>query len=179
MSPRPPSGSYAWRRAKTVLAAGALAFLLALPAANGGTLAAWTDSEFGRGSFAAATIQRPVITSCTLAPGTLGANPVITLKWRFPAGSSYAIPANVNYYVAKDGLLTNLTSVLLGSELTTTGPLAGEYTTQFKSGLLGGLLGGSYGVYVQTKDGSGWTSTLAEAKASMGALGANPSCTVS
>jgi hypothetical protein len=119
-----------------------------------------------------------MIGPCTLSPGFAGTSPVITVNWRFPAGTAYAAPANVNYYVANGGLLPNLTGVVLGTNLSTTGPVGGVYTTQFKSGVLGGLLGGSYGVYLQTKDGSGWVSSLATANASMGLAGANPACTV-
>ncbi|UKA62958.1 hypothetical protein [Arthrobacter sp. FW306-04-A] len=72
----------------------------------------------------------------------------------------------------------DLTPVASGSSLATTGPVNGVYTTQFKSGILSGLLGGTYGVYLQTKVGSGWVSTLATANASMGPAGSNPVCTV-
>jgi hypothetical protein len=116
--------------------------------------------------------------TCSLSPGLLGTNPVVTVTWRFPSGSSYTAPPNVAYFVAQGGLLGNLVSVLLGSDLSTTGPVSGIYTTKYQAGILGGLLGGSYGVYLQTVDGSQWTSTLASATASMGLLGANPQCVI-
>lgn len=167
-------------RLKSLLtAAGFAAALLVVPAGTGTTAANWSVSEYGSGTLKALTVPRPVmIAPCTLSPGVAGTNPVITVNWQFPAGTAYSAPANVNYYVARGGLLANLTPVALGSNLSTTGPVGGVYTTQFKSGILVGLLGGSYGVYLQTKDGSGWVSTLAAANASMELAGTNPVCTV-
>jgi hypothetical protein len=169
-------------RRHTVLAAlaviGIAFMILVAPTRVHVSEAAWADGEFSHGTFTAIVIQPPVIATCVLSPGLLGANPVVTITWRFPSGSTYSTPANVIYFVAQGGLLGTLTSVLLGTSLTTTGPVAGVYTTQFKSGILGGLLGGSYGLFLQTKDGSGWTSTLASATASMGLLGANPQCVI-
>jgi hypothetical protein len=157
-------------------AAGLVAAVLVVPPVA--TEALWQDAEHGAGTVNAATIPPPVmVPPCDLSPGALGATPVITVKWQLPAGTSYTV-ADINYYVARGGLTENLTSVLLGTNLTTTGPVSGVYTTQFKSALLGGLLGGSYEVYVETEDPTGWTSKRAAARASMGALGANPSCTV-
>lgn len=168
------------RRLRSLLAvAGVSAALCVVPAGTGATDASWSASEVGSGTLNALTVPPPVmIGPCTLSPGIAGTGPVITINWRFPAGTAYAAPANVNYYVASGGLLPNLTAVVLGTSLSTTGPVGGVYTTQFKSGVLGGLLGGSYGVYLQTKDGSGWVSTLATANASMGLAGTNPVCTV-
>jgi hypothetical protein len=162
-----------------IAAAGLATVLLAVAAGTSATESSWVASEFGTGALAAATISPPLMISpCTLITGLAGANPVITVNWRFPAGTAYTAAANVNYYVASGGVLANLAPVSPGSNLTTTGPVAGVYTTQFKSGVLSGLLGGSYGVYLQTKDSSGWVSTLATANASMGLAGSNPVCTV-
>ena len=173
---RPPTT----HRLKSLLAvAGIAAALLAVPAGTGATDASWTAPEFDSGTLNALKVAPPVmIGPCTLSPGLAGANPVITVNWQFPVGTGYVAPANVNYYVASGGLLSNLTPVTPGSSLATTGPTNGVYTTQFKSGILSGLLGGSYGVYLRTKDGSGWVSTLATANASMGLAGTNPVCTV-
>ncbi|MHC6223085.1 hypothetical protein [Arthrobacter sp. MMS24-S77] len=167
------------RLRSAIAAAGVAVALLAVPAGTSATDASWTSSEFGTGALTAATIPPPVMISpCTLSTGLAGANPVITVNWQFPAGTGYGVPANVNYFVASGGLLSNLTPVAPGSSLATTGPVNGVYTTQFKSGILSGLLGGTYGVYLQAKDGSGWVSTLATANASMGLGGSNPVCTV-
>ncbi|MBH0130595.1 hypothetical protein [Salinibacterium sp. NK8237] len=142
------------------------------------TEAAWVDGEYAQASITAATIAPPVIDTCSLSPGFAGLNPVVTMKWGFPAGSNYTAPSNVEYFVASGGLLGSLTSAVLGTSLSTSGPVSGTYTTQFKSGILGGLLSGSYGVFVQTKDPSGWTSAPASATASMGFGGANPQCVI-
>lgn len=169
----------AHRLRSLLAAAGVAAALLVGSAGTGTTDASWTASEFGSGNLKALTVQAPVMVGmCTLSPGLAGANPVITVTWQFPAGTGYVVPANVNYYVASGGLLSNLTPVTPGSSLATTGPANGIYTTQFKSGILSGLLGGTYSVYLQTKDGSGWVSTMAKANASMGLAGINPVCTV-
>jgi hypothetical protein len=163
---------------RTVLAAlaviGFALVILVAPARVHDSAATWADSEFSQGSFTATVIQPPVMQTCSLSTGLLGADPVVTVTWRFPTGSSYITPDNVAYYVAQGGLLGNLLHVLLGSALSTTGPVGGTYTTQYKAG----ILGGSYGVYLQTVDDSGWTSTLASAIASMGLLGANPQCVI-
>jgi len=140
------------------------------------TEAAWTDRESVRTTLTATTIPKPVIQSCVLSPGTLGANPTITMKWNFPAGAGYAAPANVAYAVAEGGLLSNLTVVVLGQGVSTSGPVSGTYTTTVSSSILGGLLGGSYGLYLQTVDTTGWTSERTGATAAMGLLGANPTC---
>lgn len=155
----------------TLAAAGVAAALLAVPAGTSATDASWTDSEFGTSALTAATIPPPAIKTCSLDPGPAGTNPVITVTWQFQGGG-YSAPANVNYY-------GNTAQVTPGSNLTTTGPDAqGIYTTEFKAGILGGLLGGTYSVSLQTKDGSGWVSTLATATASMGLGGSNAQCTV-
>ena len=140
------------------------------------TEAAWSDRETANATLAANTIAKPVIQNCDLNTGLAGINPVITMKWNFPAGTTYVAPANIRYSLAEGGVLSNLTIALLGRGVTTTGPVAGTYTTTFSGSLLGNLLGGSYGIYLQTVDSTGWISTRAGATASMGLLGANRSC---
>ncbi|KGJ72791.1 hypothetical protein GY21_13075 [Cryobacterium roopkundense] len=161
------------------IAAGALALLMlgVVGQTAASTTAAWSDPSYHQAQFTTLVVSPPAISTCVLTPGLLGTSPTITLTWRLPAGTSYTT-ANVRYYVAQGGLLGNLTTVVLGANLSTTEVSAGVYQTQFRSGLLGGLLGGSYGVYLQTVDGSGWTSTLASATASMGLAGASPRCVV-
>lgn len=162
-----------------LLATAALALLVfgGVGQTSTSTIAAWSDPGYQQGQFTTLVVEPPVISACTLTPGLLGTNPTVTLTWRLPAGTSYT-PANVAYYVAQGGLLTNLTTALLGANLATVQASPGVYQTQFRSGLLGGLLGGSFGVYLQTVDGSGWTSTLASATASMGLAGAGARCAV-
>ncbi|MBH0007833.1 hypothetical protein [Salinibacterium sp. SWN1162] len=174
------SGSRAPLRRAVLIAlavAGIASLVLVTQTRAGVTQAAWVDSEYATATVSAAVIAPPEITSCSLAPGFLGLSPTVTLKWKFPAGGGYSTPSNVAYAVAEGGLLGTVTSVLLGSALTTTGPSAGVYTTKFESGILGGLLGGSYGIFVQTVDGS-WTSQRAGATASMGLGGSGAQCTI-
>lgn len=140
------------------------------------TMASWGDSDYSKGGFTGKTILPPLISSCVLSPGLLGATPTITVIWHFPVGSGYATPGNIQYFLASGGLLPGLTQVVLGSNLTTSAPSAGNYTTVFGSALLGGLLGGSYLVGLRDAE-NGWTSTLTSYIASMGALGAGPTCT--
>ena len=136
---------------RTVLAAlaviGFASVILVAPARVHDSAATWADSEFSQGSLTATLIQPPVMQTCSLSPGLLGTNPVVTVTWRFPTGSSYVTPGNVAYYVAEGGLLSNLLHVLLGSgSLSTTGPVGGTYTTKYEGDILDGLVGGSYGV---------------------------------
>ncbi|WP_156351619.1 hypothetical protein [Agreia sp. Leaf210] len=140
------------------------------------TEAAWSDRETANATLVAMTIPKPVVQSCVLTSGLLGANPVVTVKWNFPAGTGYVVPANVAYGVSEGAVLSNVTVALLGQGVTTSGPAAGTYTTTFSGSLLGGLLGGSYGLYLQTADGTGWRSAWSGSTASMGLLGANPTC---
>lgn len=143
------------------------------------TDASWGDAEVARGAFVATTIPKPVLSSCVLTSGAFGANPAITVKWKFPAGTSYVVPANVRYAVAKGGQAANLAPVSPGTNLSTTGPDASlTYTTKYGSGLLTGLSGGSYLVGIRSIGSSGWTSPYSTALASMGTGGTNPVCNV-
>ena len=166
--------SRALRSLAIVLAAGLL-----VSSQPSSTLASWTSSEYAGGEFSAATIAPPKATaSCALSPGLLGAAPQITVKWAFATPSAgYTVPKNVQYGYLTNGLLEPVLTNLLGY-LTTT-PSDGGYTTVFGSGLLSGLLGGNMVAGIRTLDSSGWTSTWLVATASMGLLGANPSCSVS
>lgn len=139
------------------------------------TLASWTDTAYGTGGFTAYTVPRPVFgATCTLVPGFLGTNPVITVTWTMPAGYTLT---NVSYgYVATAGLEV-ITGGLLSNVVTSGGPTA--YSTNFNSGLLGGLLGGSKTVGIRiNQTGTGWYSAWSSATASMGLAGINPTCVV-
>jgi hypothetical protein len=164
-----------------VIAAGCLAaFAIAVAGLRPAvTDASWGDAEVANGTFVAKTIAKPMMSSCSLAPGTGGTNPAITVKWKFPTGTTYVVPSNVSYAVAKGGLASNLTPVTPGTNLSTTGPDASlTYTTKYGSGILTGLLGGSYLVGIRSVDSKGWTSSYATALASMGLGGTNPVCSV-
>jgi len=137
------------------------------------TLASWADTENATGAFGALTVPPPVLgATCTLAPGALGLNPVITITWSLPAG--YAL-GDVRYGYYNVTGLEVVTGALLSSITTTGGP---TYTTKFGSGLLAGLLGGSKSVGMLIVHSSGWTSKWATVTATMGLAGANPTCTV-
>lgn len=137
------------------------------------TLASWTDAESSTGAFAALTVPPPVLgATCTLAPGTLGLNPVITVTWSLPAGYAYG---DVQFGNSGVTGLEVVTGSLLSSITTTGGP---TYTTKFGSGLLGGLLGGTKSVGMLIAHSSGWTSKWATVTASMGVAGSSPTCTV-
>lgn len=160
------------RRASIAL--GALAVIVAaVVAPPADTLASWTRHTYAQGSFSAITVPPPVLgATCTLAPGTAGLNPVITITWSLPAGYAFG---DVRYGYYNVSGLEVVTGALLGSVTTTGGP---TYTTKFGSGLLGGLLGGSKTVGLLIVHSSGWTSRWVTVTASMGALGANPTCTL-
>ena len=163
------------RRLTVVVTAFGLGILLLVGVGTSSmTEASWTDSEYGTGAFTARVIPPPIIDSCTLNPGLLGANPVVTMKWRFPAGTTYTA-ANVAYaYARADGVQS---PAVPGPNLSTTGPVAGEYTTTWNAGLLAGLLGSYNILYLQTRDPSTWTSKQSSAVAGAALLGIGPYCT--
>lgn len=160
---------------RLLAAAGMLAVVVALVVAPPGfTLASWTSPESGRGDFAALKVPAPVLgATCTLVPGLLGANPVITVTWSLPTGYAFT---DIKYGIGGVTGIEVITGGLLGSITTTGGPTA--YTTKYGSGLLGGLLGSSKVVGVMTTGPNGWTSGWATATATAGLLGANPTCVV-
>jgi hypothetical protein len=155
------------RRAITATAAVliAAALLVAPPAP---TNASWVDAENATGSFGAYTVPPPVITSC-ISSNVLGAARV-TIKWRY--GSTTPTPSSTFWFSSSNPAAL----ALLPGSTTTTGPVAGEYTTVFSSGLLGALLGGwAYVGVAATQDG--WTSTIASAAASIPLLIGVGNCT--
>ncbi|RIJ70124.1 hypothetical protein D1871_19955 [Nakamurella silvestris] len=137
--------------------------------------AAWTRNSYAESVFTTKTIPVPTILSCNLAPGIAGLTPVVTMTWQFPAGSGYVNPTNVNYYAADAGLVPVLVNSLLGTSLTTTGPVGGVYTTQFKSALLSGLLGATFRLALRATE-NGWYSPMNSYLASMTLAGLNPTC---
>lgn len=144
--------------------------------------ATWTDTEYGRGTFTATVLAKPEMLNCVLSPGLLGTAPVVTIQWSFPAGFGYTLATNIQYFTARSGLLANLTQILPGAQLTTTGPAVWNgnpnvYTTVFGSALLNGLLGGTYSVILRVT-ANGWISADETANASMGLAGINPTCTI-
>jgi len=168
-----------------------LAVLAAVTTASFLTLLMWpheetTDASFTDGEFAASgtltalTVPAPVSSQtpgCVLDPGLLGANPVLTISWRVPAGVTGYSSSNAQYGSTNQGLLTPITGPLL-SNVTTTGTTT-AYTTVMNGGLLSGLLGNSMSFGIRFVGPGGWTSSWLVATASAGALGANPKCTMS
>lgn len=166
------------KRRIAVLAA-AVSASVAMVLSAAATEAGWIDTKFGQGQFTAKVIPPLTILSPCTVTGVL--SPTVTLKWRFPTGSSYGI-SNVNYYTDRGGLVTELTSVLgvdglLPAGLSTTGPVSGVYTTTFSGGLLNGLLGGTYRIGLRAME-NGWTSTLSYVTATSNLAGLITNCTV-
>jgi len=162
-----------------VVAVGCLAAALCPGAAT--TDASFTDQEQVAGPLLTAlTVPAPVSSQspgCVLDPGLLGANPVLTISWRVPAGVTGYTSANAQYGSTNQGLLTPITGSLLGGVSTSGSPSA--YTTVMSGGLLSGLLGNSMSFGIRFAGPGGWVSGWLVATASAGALGANPKCTMS
>jgi hypothetical protein len=157
----------------------ALTAIIALvPFRPQGTDASWTDDEYSHAALAGAVIAPPTIDTCSYALPFLAPNAIVTITWKFPAGT-YAAPGNVAYATARGGIASTQTAVVPGSTLATTGPVGGEYTTQFKNIPAPDFIGGmAYGIFIQTVDGSGWNSVKASAGVSTGPLGLSPRCTI-
>jgi len=160
---------------------GAAGLVAALWLHGQATSASFTDTEFAAsGTIAALTVPAPVSSQtpgCVLDPGPLGANPVLTISWRVPAGVTGYSSSNAQYGNTNQGLLTPITGPLL-SNVTTTGTTT-AYTTVMSGGLLSGLLGNSMSFGIRFVGPGNWTSSWLVATASAGALGANPKCTMS
>lgn len=145
------------------------------------TEASFDDNEVvASGTVTAITVPAPVssqVPGCVLDPGLLGANPVLTISWRVPAGVTGYTSSNAQYGSTNQGLLTPITGPLL-SNVTTSGS-ATAYTTVMNGGLLSGLLGSSMSFGIRFVGPGGWASSWLVATASAGALGVNPKCTMS
>ncbi len=133
------------------------------------TLASWSDSEKGTGSFSTYTVPKPTITGCT-SSNILGSGNV-TIKWKY---NSTSPTPTATFWFSSSSLIT---VVLLSGSTTTTGPVAGEYTTSFSSGLLTGLLGGPAYVGVAANQ-YGWGSQVAGATAQLPALVGSGTCVI-
>jgi hypothetical protein len=133
------------------------------------TLASWTDTENSTGSFSAYTVPPPTITGCT-SSNVLGSGN-ITIKWKY--NSTLPTPSSTFWFSTS----SVITLALLPGSTTTTGPVAGEYTTSFSSGLLAGLLGGPAYVGVAANQ-FGWGSRIASATATLPAVIGPGSCAI-
>jgi hypothetical protein len=135
------------------------------------TDAAFTDSEYAAGSFTAATLASPVVTSCTVT-SFLGTFTGFTINWTSPY-LKVQQRFSINNVVVDNANVTQSGS----------GPYA--YTSTISSGLLntllGSLLGSTNAVKVETVyAGTSWVSPAATRSLSVGGLlglGGNNTCT--
>ncbi|MEO8094390.1 MAG: hypothetical protein ABI632_05570 [Pseudolysinimonas sp.] len=137
------------------------------------TLASWSDAEVGTGSYSA-SLAKPAILTCT-SKNVFLVGGEVTITWSYPTTIAASPAPTPAYFFSSVGLL-NLTT-LLGTQVTTTGPVSGVYTTKFGSTLLSGLLGGTAYVGVGTVQGT-WASTAATATATIPALVGTGTCTI-
>lgn len=133
------------------------------------TLASWVDTEQSTGSFAAYTVPKPTITGCT-ASNILGAAS-LKITWKY---NSTTPAPSATFWFSSSSLLT---LTLLPGSTTTTGPVSGEYTTTFSSGLLTGLLGGPVYLGVAANQ-YGWQSQVSSATATVPALIGTGTCVI-
>lgn len=135
------------------------------------TDAAFTDSEYAAGSFTAATLAKPVVTSCTVT-SFLGTFTGFTITWTSP------YPKVQQRFSINNVVVDNANVTQTGS-----GPYT--YSSTISSGLLntllGSLLGSTNAVKVEaTYSGTSWASAPATRSLSVGGLlglGGNNTCT--
>ena len=163
------------RLTRAVLAAAAVVGLLAIGSARPvPTEAGWTRTDITTAAAATITIPPPSLSGCTASGGVLGLNPSVVITWSLPPGT-YAFPANIAFGAGQASLGS---LIAVGSGVTTTGPSGGVYTSTYSSGLLTGLLGGTFTVALWTVDSSGWTSKQVGYTAAIGLAGIGTSCTL-
>lgn len=169
------------RRVAAALLVGAVCAMVLLGSRSGLTAAAFTDTEFvASGTVTALTVPAPIsskVPGCVLDAGLLGADPVLTISWRVPVGAGGYTSANAQYGSTNQGLLTPITTALLGN-VKTIGTASG-YTTTMNGGLLSAILGNSMSFGIRFEGPGGWTSSWLVATASAGLLGSNPKCVMS
>jgi hypothetical protein len=135
------------------------------------TDAAFTDSEYAAGSFTAATLASPVVTSCTVT-SFLGTFTGFTITWTSP-------------YLKVQQRFSINNVVVDNTNVTQSGSGPYTYTSTISSGLLntllGSLLGSTNAVKVETVyAGTSWVSPAATRSLSVGGLlglGGNNTCT--
>lgn len=136
------------------------------------TDAAFTDSEYAAGSFTAATLAKPVVTSCTVT-SFLGTFTGFTITWTSP------------YPKVQQRFSINNVVVDNNANVTQTGSGPYTFSSTISSGvlntLLGSLLGSTNAVKVEaTYSGTSWASAPATRSLSVGGLlglGGNNTCT--
>jgi hypothetical protein len=168
MSRRRPNGSLL-----SLAMTGALLLALTVPVRSGETLASWNEAEVATGTFAAITVPKAVIASC-VASNIVIVGARITLTWSFSAAG--ASTADVVYKGGSS--LLGLLPIAIGSGVTTSGPVAGVYTTVFQGGLLSNTLGGPAYVSLQVKGPGTWLSPSSIVRAEMPLLVGPAPCTI-
>jgi hypothetical protein len=138
------------------------------------TEAAWTRPQNATGSMSAMTVPKPITTSCTASSVLVGLSltPRLVVRW-VPAAGYLSTAAEYSY--STSGGLVNIP---LGSGVTTTGPIAGVYTSTFNGGALGGLLGGQADAAISTTHTSGWASAPSTVHATFPLLLGDGTCTI-
>jgi hypothetical protein len=153
------------RRTVTAVVAVAMTLLLAQPAPTP-VDAAWADPESGTGSFTAATVPSPTVSSCSFNPNAVGLLSSYTIVYTIPVGYTidYAYSANASF-------TPNTVITPTSTSGTTT------VTSTFSLGLLGGLLGSN--VYIGarlTLPSTTWSSPYRVVSGTSNALGTNGLC---
>jgi hypothetical protein len=163
------------RPARTRILAGAVGLAVLVGVATSPAVqmtdAAFTDSEYAAGSFTAATLASPVVTSCTVT-SFLGTFTGFTITWTSP------------YLTVQQRLSIN-NVVVDNANVTQSGAGPYTYSATISSGLLntllGNLLGSTNAVKVETiYAGTSWVSPAATRSLSVGGLlglGGNNTCT--
>lgn len=137
----------------------ALLTVVAMLVSGAPTAAAWTDREYGRGSFTAGTLSPPTGLVCTGGVGRFD------LRWTLPAGGVHR--AGYTWTVTPNGALGPTGSGTIADPATTTLALTG-----------GGLLTLGTGTFQLRATGPGnWTSTPVTATLTV-VLGLIATCTV-
>lgn len=115
--------------------------------------AAFTDTQYGKGNVAAATLPTPEFTSCTYTSAN------VTINWQFDS-NPLAIPASEVEFTVHSDLLGGITQTLAGSSVTTTQVATDQFTTTIATNVISGLVGAVLSTFnVTAKTGvSGWTS---------------------
>jgi len=160
-------------RARILAGAGGLAVLIGVATSPPVQMtdAAFTDSEYAAGSFTAATLASPVVTSCTVT-SFLGTFTGFTITWTSP-------------YLKVQQRFSINNVVVDNTNVTQSGSGPYTYTSTISSGLLntllGSLLGSTNAVKVETVySGTSWVSPAATRSLSVGGLlglGGNNTCT--
>lgn len=163
------------RPARTRILAGAVGLSVLVGVATSPAVqmtdAAFTDSEYASGSFTAATLASPVVTSCTVT-SFLGTFTGFTITWTSP-------------YLKVQQRFSINNVVVDNTNVTQSGSGPYTYTSTISSGLLntllGSLLGSTNAVKVETVyAGTSWVSPAATRSLSVGGLlglGGNNTCT--